>query len=234
MCNNQEIKYPHLSLLISGGNTQLILSPRSGAYHILGQTIDDAVGEALDKIARNICTEWSSSGGLGKALEMLAKNGNVVPFSIRNLDHVQNPLNFSFSGIKTALNDFIRSSTNNYSKADIATTVQSVLFNQLISRVETCLDVLTASSVEVKQLSIIGGVASNQYLRTIMQNVAQNYKLDLIIPPVEICTDNAHMIGLAALSLIRDKKKFCFDNNLSRPIQEWNVEELSISKCIFE
>jgi N6-L-threonylcarbamoyladenine synthase len=231
---HRNIIYPHLHLLISGGNTQLILSSGPGRYTILGQSIDDAIGEAIDKIARNLSSDWSSSGGLGKSLEKLAETGKILPYRISCLDHFNNPLTFSFSGYKTSLIEFIK---NNFiqESENLAATVQAVLFDHLLDRTEMCFKILTNAKLNIKQMSVIGGVACNQYFRSKLSEKLQYMGVELIVPQPEICTDNAVMIGLAAMSVLNHSNSLTkFKHLMNRPDQDWNIEELSISKSVVE
>ena len=196
----------------------------------MGQTIDDAIGEAIDKVARNLSSDWSISGGLGKSLESLAEKGNVLPHKSSCLDHIDNPLNFSFSGLKTSLNDFIRNNSTEKLE-DLAATVQTSLFDHLLDRTELCLKILTSAGITIKQMSLIGGVACNQYFKRRVLDIIHNMDIELIVPPPEICTDNAVMIGLAALSVMKSNN-FVYMKN--RPDQDWNVEELSVFKSMLE
>lgn len=200
----------------------------------MGQTIDDAIGEAIDKIARNICIDWSYSGGLGKALEKLAETGSCLPLKISSLDHFDNPLTFSFSGLKTALVSFIKHNRSKENLNNLAATVQKVLFDHLLNRTELCVETLASAGYNVKQMSVIGGVASNQYFKHRLNEKLKCSGIELIVPPPDMCTDNAVMIGLAAVSVLNNQNLFSNLNSPNRPDQEWNVEELSISKCMLE
>ncbi len=212
----------------------MILSTHPGRYKILGQTIDDAIGEAIDKIGRHICSEWASSGGLGKSLENLAEKGDALPYQISCLDHTVNPLSFSFSGLKTSLLEFIKMNENSNIE-DLAATVQKVLFDHLLDRVELCIKILNLADFKLKQMSVIGGVASNQCFKYMLTERLRGHDIEVLVPPPEICTDNAVMIGLAALhSFSRAKYRTNINSFLNRPDQNWNIEELSICKSVLE
>lgn len=235
--NNHEIEFPRLSLIVSGGNTQLVFSRSAISHHILGLTIDDAVGEALDKTARLLNCNWSESGGLGRELEKMASKGTQLNLNINTLSNYKDPLSFSFSGLKTALKSFISDKNNISEKQEnLAATIQATLFGHLVDRVKNCFEILQNCNLSVKTFSLIGGVASNNYLRSSLENICKKYDVTLASPEPSLCTDNAIMIGIAANKVIS-----AYSGILLAPMPkpnrinpEWNVEELIINKSILE
>ena len=150
------ISFPRLSLIVSGGNTQLVFSRSVISHHVLGLTMDDAVGEALDKTARLLNCNWSESGGLGKELEKIASRGKPLQLNINTLRNYKDPLSFSFSGLKTALKLFILDENNFLiSQEDLAATIQDTLFGHLVDRVKNCFELLQNCNLNIKTLSYI-------------------------------------------------------------------------------
>lgn len=176
------IIYPSLVCLASGGHTMLVMMETPGSFSIVCNTMDDACGEAFDKVARMLGLGYPG----GPHVEALAQSGEVtvaLPHPVQSRSDA-----FSFSGLKTAVLEATRAS---HQPADIAASFQSKVCDILIQKINMALH-----HVPVKQLILCGGVFSNQMIRsTIMANVSVN---DIHIPPVALCTDNAGMIGLAA------------------------------------
>lgn len=220
---------------MSGGNTQLVFSSSFISHHILGLTIDDAVGEALDKTARLLNCSWSESGGLGRELEKFALSGKPVDLNIKSLGNCRDPLSFSFSGLKTALKKFILETNSSTSQNDLAATIQETLFGHLVDRVKNCFEILEKCGQSVKTLSLIGGVASNKYLRNSLVKLCKEFDVALVSPEPKLCTDNAVMIGLAAEKIysasLYGELPLDFPNRI---YPDWNLEELNINKAILE
>lgn len=230
-----KIGFPRLSLIVSGGNTQLVLSRSAVSHHILGMTMDDAVGETLDKTARLLNCNWSDSGGLGKELEKIASKGEPLKLSVNTLGNYKDPLSFSFSGLKTALKLFISNENNtSISQEDLAATIQETLFGHLIDRVKNCFELLNNCDFKIKTFSLIGGVASNNYLRTSLENLCKKFDVTLVSPEPGLCTDNAIMIGLAANKILTAHNEQLHIFMPSRINPEWNIEEILIKKSILE
>lgn len=232
---NHQIGFPRLSLIVSGGNTQLVFSRSVIAHHILGLTIDDAVGEALDKTARLLDCNWSESGGLGQELEKLASKGHPLKLDVNPLINYKDPLSFSFSGLKTALKSFILQ--KNYSEAnpeDLAATIQESLFGHLVDRVKNCFKIMQKCDLKIKTFCLIGGVASNEYLRNYMENICKEHDVSLVSPEPSLCTDNAAMIGVAANKIFSAFNGQMPKNAPTRINADWNVEELIVNKSILD
>ena len=227
--------FPRLSLIVSGGNTQLIYSSSVICHHILGVTMDDALGEALDKSARLLDCSWSDSGGLGRELEILASKGKPLDLKVKALENFKDPLSFSFSGLKTALKSFITGkSGEEASKEDQAATIQSILFGHVVDRVKNCFAIMKESDCTITEFSLIGGVACNSYLRYAIEKECQNFGIRLIVPEIDLCTDNAVMIGVAAnkiASIANNPKSFYKHGRINT---NWNLEELYINKTVLE
>lgn len=230
-----KIGFPRLSLIVSGGNTQLVFSRSATTHHILGLTIDDAIGEALDKTARLLNCNWSESGGLGRELEKMASKGSPLKLNINSLVNYKDPLSFSFSGLKTALKSFIFEKNKfKTSPEDLAATIQETLFGHLVDRVKNCFKILHKCDLKIRTFCVIGGVASNEYLRNSLDKICKEHGVTLISPEPSLCTDNATMIGIAANKIFSAFNGGLRINSPSRINPEWNVEELIINKSILD
>ncbi len=186
-------EFPFLALTISGGHTQLVLVEDYFDMKILGETLDDAVGEAFDKTAKILGLTYPG----GPLIDKYAKEGNDTRFTfpIPKVDG----LNFSFSGLKTNILNFINRETNRDNTFvsahmnDICASVQSTIVSILMQKVEMALD-----RHPVKALAIGGGVAANSAIRSAVLNFKNSHGISVHIPKFEFCTDNAAMIGIAA------------------------------------
>lgn len=181
---------PYVSLVASGGHTRLDLVDGEGEVTLLGQTLDDAAGEAVDKGARMLGLGYPG----GAALDRLAAGGNreahEFPIGLAGRD----TLDFSFAGVKTALLYLLREIGDPGDNAtDIAASYQDAVMQPLAERL-----LRAAEREEVGAVSIGGGVAANSRLRELVQEGAEARNLKLAIPPISLCTDNAAMIGAAA------------------------------------
>ena len=186
-----DIKYPLLALVVSGGHTELIYLKEEYDFQIIGVTQDDAIGEAYDKVARVLGLPYPG----GVAIDKLAKDGkeNYRLPEVKTDD----PLNFSFSGIKSAVLQLkAREERNNRELviADVAYAFQHNVIEQLIKRVK-----LAVERYQPKHVVLAGGVAANSFLRQRMNEEFKDREdLKLTIPPLYCCTDNATMIAIAA------------------------------------
>jgi len=180
--------FPHLSLIASGGHTELVLVRNLGDYEIIGQTIDDAAGEAFDKAARVFGLGYPG----GKAIQEAAINGNPNKYALpKGLS--DDSANFSFSGLKTAVLRLSEKEGQNINIADAAASVQEAIAAVLADRT-----VRAAECNQAKAVTLVGGVAANTRLRELLQRECKKAGIPFFTPPPELCTDNAAMIGLAA------------------------------------
>ena len=180
--------YPMVSLVVSGGHSEIVLLQAPLSYRILGATRDDAAGEALDKSARLLGLPYPG----GKALEALAREGDPTAYPLpRGLG--SDTFEMSFSGLKTAVLRTVERKGADLRPADLAASVQHAVVGALASRAERALTLHPA-----KTLAIVGGVAANLALREALANVALRHDVAFVAPPTDLCTDNAGMIGLAA------------------------------------
>jgi N6-L-threonylcarbamoyladenine synthase len=183
---------PFLCLIASGGHTLLASVEDHSGFQVLGQTRDDAAGEALDKAARLLGLGYPG----GAAIDRLARSGNPEAFEFPVGMRRSRTLDFSFSGLKTAFVYELRKLDGDEveeRKADLAASFQRAVVNALVTRVDKAL-----RSARVRRLAIGGGVAANSQLRERLTTLCTERGLELTIPPPELCTDNAAMIASAA------------------------------------
>ncbi|MCC7266279.1 MAG: tRNA (adenosine(37)-N6)-threonylcarbamoyltransferase complex transferase subunit TsaD [Caulobacteraceae bacterium] len=189
-----EVAYPFLLLLVSGGHCQLLEVAGVGACRRLGSTIDDAAGEAFDKIAKNLGLPYPG----GPALERLADGGDASRFELPRALLGRKDLAFSFSGLKTAAARLAEGLTSETDRRDLAAAVQAAIARQLAERSDRAM-ALHAREHEGRDLRFVvaGGVAANQHVRAELQRVAAGRSFSFDAPPLAYCTDNAAMIALA-------------------------------------
>lgn len=188
---NPEIKKPLLCLTISGGHTDILYFEDLKGYKILGRTIDDAAGEAFDKISRFLGLGYPG----GPIIEKRAKKGDEKAIDFPRADLGDN-YDFSFSGLKTAVMNYVnneRQRGNEINKNDLAASFQKAVVDSLASNL-----IKAVQNYEVESVVLSGGVAANQRLRAHIKEELTPYKLKLYYPPLELCTDNAAMIGAVA------------------------------------
>jgi N6-L-threonylcarbamoyladenine synthase len=188
--SDPDLSPPFLCLLVSGGHTSLIAVRDHGNYEIAGQTRDDAVGEAFDKVARLLGLGYPG----GPAIDRMAQQGNPNAFRLPQGKIEQAPYDSSFSGLKTAVLRLIQQfPPEAVPKADIAASFQQTVADTLVKRTIRCALDLGFSSIVA-----VGGVAANSTLRSQLVEQAQEYQLKVVFPPLNLCTDNAAMIACAA------------------------------------
>ncbi len=200
-----KLTFPLLALAVSGGHTDLILMEDDYKFKILGSTLDDAIGECFDKVARVLDLKYPG----GPNVEKLALEGKPTYSLPKPVN--DNTYNFSFSGLKSAIINLVhneRQRGNEIRKADLACSFQTVAFDELARKVE-----LALKNIEVKELIIAGGVAASNNLRDEIKKVADKYNVNLNIPNKKYCTDNAAMIGAAAYPLFKRKEFADFSLN---------------------
>ena len=206
-------KFPFLTLLISGGHCLLINAKELGSYDIVGQTIDDAVGEAFDKVSKLL--ELGYPGG--PLIEKLAKSGDSSAFSFPRPMTNKDNLDFSFSGLKTAVFYALKDTKviNKQIKANIAASFQDAVADTLLIKSKKALE-----ETKQNELVIGGGVASNQYIRKKLVEGLEGNKI--YFPPLERCTDNGAMVAFAGSFYLSNNNHT--ENDLVRP--KWPLSEL--------
>lgn len=216
----KEFTYPLLALVVSGGNTELVYMEDELKFKIVGETLDDAVGEAYDKVSRLLNTGYPG----GPVIDKLAHQGEVkykLPMP-KNDDS----LDFSYSGLKSAVINLCHNMDQKhieYKKEDIAASFQNVATDILIRKVKLALD----RYKEVKTFVAAGGVSANSSLREKLENLLESkYKnIDLILPRLALCGDNAAMIGMCAYYKIITNQ---YDNDLTiSAIAQYPLEKFS-------
>lgn len=189
---HKELEPPFLCLIVSGGHTHLVLVKGYGEYEIVGFTRDDAAGEAFDKVARAIGLGYPG----GPKIDKLAKEGNKNGITFPRAHIEGAPYDFSFSGVKSAVLNYINSCemiNEEINKADVAASFQEAVIDALVSRT-----IQAAKDFGMKKVAIAGGVAANSSLRETMERECKNNDLSLYYPSPIYCTDNAAMIASAA------------------------------------
>jgi N6-L-threonylcarbamoyladenine synthase len=189
-----QVDYPFLLLLVSGGHCQLLAVEGVGACRRLGSTIDDAAGEAFDKIAKTLGLPYPG----GPALEELAERGDPAQFELPRMLLGRKDLAFSFSGLKTAAARIAEGLATDVERADLAAAVQAAIAAQLAERSDRAMAAYAAEhGGRDLRFVVAGGVAANRTVRARLEAVAQARGFSFTAPPLAYCTDNAAMIALA-------------------------------------
>ena len=186
------VEYPFLLLLVSGGHCQLLEVRGIGDMSRLGTTIDDAAGEAFDKIAKAMGLGYPG----GPALEQLAMTGNGARFDLPRALLGRKDCDFSFSGLKTAASRLAQTCETDEDRTDLADAVQAAIARQLSDRSERAM--ATYAETGAQRLFVVaGGVAANTTVRSTLEAAAARHGFAFLAPPMVYCTDNAAMIALA-------------------------------------
>jgi N6-L-threonylcarbamoyladenine synthase len=189
-----QVGYPFLLLLVSGGHCQLLTVEGVGACRRLGSTIDDAAGEAFDKIAKTLGLPYPG----GPALEVLAQSGDPARFELPRMLLGRKDCDFSFSGLKTAAARIAETLTTQAERADLAAAVQAAIASQLAERSDRAMAAYAAEhGGQGLRFVVAGGVAANKAVRARLQATAEARGFSFTAPPLAYCTDNAAMIALA-------------------------------------
>ncbi|GBR51972.1 O-sialoglycoprotein endopeptidase [Neokomagataea thailandica NBRC 106555] len=190
--------FPYLTLLVSGGHCQCVAVRAVGHYEKLGGTIDDAAGEAFDKVAKMLGLGWPG----GPALERLALEGDENAYSLPRPLLGREGCDFSFSGLKTAVSRLLtpygQTALPRQVAADIAASFQRAVADVMADRTQHAIRLLP----EATAIVVAGGVAANKRLRRTLEDIAAEHALPFLAPPLRLCTDNAVMVGWAALERI--------------------------------
>lgn len=189
---NKDLEPPFLGMVVSGGHTHLVMVKDYGKYEILGKTRDDAAGEAFDKVARAIGLGYPG----GPKIDKLAKEGNPEAIAFPRAHVADAPLDFSFSGLKSSVLNYINSCEMKHQeicRADVAASFQAAVVDAIVSHT-----VEAAKMYRMDKVALAGGVASNSALRQAMKERCEAEGLKFYYPSPILCTDNAAMIGCAA------------------------------------
>ncbi len=189
---HNDLQPPFLCLIVSGGHTHLVIVKDYGVYEIIGRTRDDAAGEAFDKVARAIGLGYPG----GPKIDKLAKEGNKKGIVFPRAHIESSPYDFSFSGVKSAVLNYLNScemKKEEVNRADIAASFQDAVVDVLVRNT-----IAAAKDFNLDQIAIAGGVAANSALREAMSDGCKEQGIKLCYPSPIYCTDNAAMIGVAA------------------------------------
>ena len=193
-----KLEYPLLSLIVSGGHTDLILMKDENNFEYLGQTLDDAIGEAYDKVARILRLPYPG----GPNVEKYALQGEPTYKMPQILN--DDSFNFSFSGIKSHINNLVhneRQRGNEIREFDIARSFQDCVTTHLVDKTKKAL-----LKYNLKTFIISGGVAANTHIRESLKSMCEEIGVTMYMPEKKYCTDNAAMIGAAAYVLYKNNK----------------------------
>lgn len=189
MLANPAPQFPFVALLVSGGHTQLMAVRTIGDYQLLGETIDDAAGEAFDKTAKLLGLPYPG----GPILSRLAESGDITRFTLpRPMLHSGN-CDFSFSGLKTAVLTLVNKQEDlEAAKADIAAAFEVAIVDVLVKK-----SLQAIKQTGISRLVVAGGVGANRRLRAELNQACKRRKIDVFYPPLNLCTDNGAMIAYA-------------------------------------
>lgn len=208
--------FPFLALLVSGGHTMLVRVADIGKYEILGESIDDAAGEAFDKTAKLLGLGYPG----GAALAKLAEEGDHKRFHFPRPMTDRPGLDFSFSGLKTAaLNVIQKSSDDRQTKADISAAFQDAVVDTLVIKCRRALE-----QTQLTQLVVAGGVSANQLLRSRLNHLTHKLSCNVFYPRLEFCTDNGAMIAYAGCQRLLKGFK---DDLVIKARARWGMDSLS-------
>ena len=219
-----ELDFPYLLLLVSGGHCQLVAVEGVGRYRQLGTTIDDAVGEAFDKVAKMLDLGYPG----GPAVERLAQGGDPKRFDLPRPLAGTKTCDFSFSGLKTAVRhrilDLGTAAAEPRTMADLCAGFQAAVGDVLVDRSARAMRLLRAEQPSCGALVVAGGVAANMYLRQRLELTAGEQGFSLVAPPLALCTDNAVMVAWTGVERLR---LGAVDDQSVRARARWPLEELA-------
>ncbi len=193
-----QLDFPLLSLIVSGGHTEMLIMNQDYQFELLGKTLDDAIGESFDKVAKVLNVPYPG----GPNIEKMAAKGNdtyQLPTPV-----LEENYNFSYSGLKSAVINIVNNEKqrkNIIRENDLACSFQTKAVDEICRKVSYAF-----KNNKVKQLVVAGGVSANQYLKQELQKICDINNIDLKIPQIKYCTDNAAMIGAAAYPLYLKKE----------------------------
>ena len=201
---NNDIKFPSLVLLLTGGHTQVYLMRNESNIQLLGESIDDAIGEAFDKTAKLIGLPYPG----GAEIEREAKDGDENRFVLPKPLVKEKNFNFSFSGIKTHIN--LLTKKNKVDKKfikDLSASFQKNISELLIKKIEKGVERLMSNNRNVKSISVVGGVSNNKYIKNKIENFFINKNIEIYYPIKEMMIDNAAMIAWACYKNYNKKRQ---------------------------
>ena len=216
---NSLLDYPYLLLLISGGHSQYLDVQNLGNYKRLGTTIDDALGEAFDKTAKLLGVEFPG----GPQIEILSKKGDPERYNLPKPIFNKGGCNLSFAGLKTAVLKITKTIKTEKEKFDLAASFQKTIEEILYKKTKIAFDQFEKhKDLKKKFFVVAGGVAANKKIRSMLINLCKENNYESIFPPIELCGDNAAMIGMVGL----EKFKLNQFNDLDYPAKpRWPLDE---------
>lgn len=212
----EKIVFPSLALVISGGHTELVIMKDDYDFEVIGKTLDDAIGECYDKVARILGLKYPGGPNVEKYAKE-GKNNYVLPVPMND-----NTLDFSFSGLKSYIINLVHNETmrgHDINKYDLAASFQITATDEVIRKTK-----LAIEKNGVKNMIVAGGVSANGYIRSELERLCHEKNVHISIPPLKYCTDNATMIAAAAYPLY--KKGIFADYTLNAKSQENFFESL--------
>ena len=218
------VDFPYLALLVSGGHCQFVSVEGVGRHRLLGTTVDDAAGEAFDKVGKMLGLGYPG----GPVVERAAEGGDAERFALPRPLRGRDGCNFSFSGLKTAVRHAVERLPPGplaaQDVADLCAAFQQAVADVMADRTANAIALFRAGCPDGATLAAAGGVAANRVLRTRVESVAEAHELSFVVPPVRLCTDNAAMVawtGMERLALgLSDGLDFA-------PRPRWPLEELA-------
>jgi N6-L-threonylcarbamoyladenine synthase len=216
-------EFPFLLLLISGGHCQLMAAEGVGQYRLFGATIDDAVGEAFDKVAKLLGLPYPG----GPQVEALARKGNGRAYALPRPLRGHERADFSFSGLKTAVRQIAqRNPLTEQQKADLAASFQSAVVDILTDRVRVAMQQFQTLFGNYGRMVVAGGVAANQAIRQALHEFSRSNGMTLDMPQPSLCTDNGAMVAWAGV----ERLACCATDPLdSAPRARWPLDSLEFS-----
>ncbi|EKN64489.1 tRNA (adenosine(37)-N6)-threonylcarbamoyltransferase complex transferase subunit TsaD [Schinkia azotoformans] len=202
----KEMTFPLLALVVSGGHTELVYMKGHGSYEVIGETRDDAAGEAYDKVARQLNLPYPG----GPHIDRLAHEGNPT-IDLPRAWLEKDSFDFSFSGLKSAVINILHNASQRGEEIrpeDLAASFQASVIEVVVTKTK-----YAAEKYNVKQVLLAGGVAANKGLRAALEKEFEKTDIDLVIPPLYLCTDNAAMIAAAGSIEFEKGKRAGLDLN---------------------
>ena len=207
---NNEVKFPHLSLLITGGHTQIYFLENYNKIKLIGETLDDAIGEAFDKVSKILGLSYPG----GPEIEKKALEGNENAFKLPQPLINEDNFNFSFSGLKTSINLIAKKNIINESFIkDMSASFQKCVGAIIIFKLKKIINKLYRKNTKNLSVSVVGGVANNDYLKKCFKNIKEQEATKFIYPPKYMMNDNAAMIAWATILKHKDNHNLNFKPN---------------------
>lgn len=213
-----DVRFPFLLLLVSGGHCQILVVKGVSDYKLLGETKDDAIGEAFDKVAKMMNIPYPG----GPAIEKLAKDGNESKYQFHLNLKAYGECNFSLSGLKSSVKRLVDSSQLSEEViADIAASFQKTVCNMILNRTLNACKIYE-KQYSNKQIVVAGGVAANQYILAKLRGCVAEIGYEVIAPPINLCMDNGVMIAWAGMERL---KLGMLDDLSFEPRSRWPLDE---------